>query len=130
MINQAPMKMLLSRRGIGLPVESHISASHCFIQALSGKSPLSLIYPDSLPVLEIGCGTGTLAISCAEKSASVVGFDISSQMLAVARRKVQARNVVDKVQLREMGAIEMDKAFINETFDKIVSTLVFRLIHI
>ncbi len=76
-------------------------------------------------VLEIGCGTGTLAICCAEKSASVVGFDISSQMLAVARRKVQARNVADKVQLREMGAIEMDKVFINETFDKIVSTLVF-----
>jgi len=76
-------------------------------------------------VLEIGCGTGTLAISCAEKGASVVGFDISPQMLAIARRKVQERNLTDKVQLQEMGAIEMDKAFDNETFDKIVSMLVF-----
>lgn len=76
-------------------------------------------------VLEIGCGTGTLAISCAEKGASVVGFDISPQMLAVARRKVRERNLTGKVQLQEMGAIEMDKAFDNETFDKIVSTLVF-----
>lgn len=76
-------------------------------------------------VLEIGCGTGTLAISCAEKGASVVGFDISSQMLAIARRKVQERNLADKIQLQEMGAIEMDKAFDSETFDKLVGTLVF-----
>ncbi|RLC69358.1 MAG: hypothetical protein DRI26_09255, partial [Chloroflexi bacterium] len=76
-------------------------------------------------VLEIGCGTGTLAISCAEKGASVVGFDISPEMLAVAKRKVRERNLADKIQLREMGAIEMDNAFDNETFDKIVSTLVF-----
>ena len=76
-------------------------------------------------VLEIGCGTGTLAISCAEKGASVVGFDISSQMLAIAKRKVQERNLADKIQLQEMGATEMDKAFDNETFDKVVSTLVF-----
>jgi len=76
-------------------------------------------------VLEIGCGTGTLAVSCAEKGALVVGFDISSQMLAVARRKVQERNLADKIKLKEIDAIEMDKAFDNETFDKIVSTLVF-----
>jgi demethylmenaquinone methyltransferase/2-methoxy-6-polyprenyl-1,4-benzoquinol methylase len=76
-------------------------------------------------VLEIGCGTGTLAVSCVEKSASVVAFDISPQMLAVVRRKVWERNVADKVKLREMGAIEVDKTFGNETFDKIVSTLVF-----
>jgi len=76
-------------------------------------------------VLEIGCGTGTLAISCADKGASVAAFDISSQMLAIARRKVQERNLAGKIQLQEMGAIEMDKAFDNETFDKVVSTLVF-----
>ena len=76
-------------------------------------------------VLEIGCGTGMLAISCAEKGASVVGFDISSQMLAIARRKVQERNLADKIQLQEMGAIEMDKAFDNETFDKVMGALVF-----
>ncbi|MDH5695495.1 MAG: class I SAM-dependent methyltransferase [Dehalococcoidia bacterium] len=76
-------------------------------------------------VLEIGCGTGTLAISCAEKGAAVVGFDMSSQMLAIARRKIQERNLADKIQLHEMSAIEMDKAFDNETFDEVVSTLVF-----
>lgn len=76
-------------------------------------------------VLEIGCGTGTLAILCAEKGASVVGFDISYQMLAIARRKVSERNLTDKIQLREMAATEMDNSFGDGTFDKIVSTLVF-----
>ena len=76
-------------------------------------------------ILEIGCGTGTLAILCAEKGTSVIGFDISPQMLGIAGKKIQERNLTDRVQLKEMGAIEMDKAFDNETFDKIVSTLVF-----
>ncbi len=76
-------------------------------------------------VLEIGCGTGTLAVSCALKGASVVGFDLSPQMLAIAYNKVRKHNLIDKVQLQEMGAIEMDKAFESQTFHKIVSTLVF-----
>jgi len=76
-------------------------------------------------VLEIGCGTGTLAILCAKKGASVVGFDISPQMLSVANKKIRERNLTDRIQLEEMGAIEMDKAFNSDTFDKIVSTLVF-----
>jgi len=76
-------------------------------------------------VLEIGCGTGTLAISCAKKGASVVAFDKSSQMLAIAERKVRDHNLIEKIQLEEMGAIEMEKAFNDNTFDRIVSTLVF-----
>ena len=76
-------------------------------------------------VLEIGCGTGTLAILCAEKGASVVGFDISYQMLAITRRKASERNLTDKIKLREMAATEMDNSFGDGTFDKIVGTLVF-----
>lgn len=76
-------------------------------------------------VLEIGCGTGTLAILCAEKGASVVGFDISYQMLAIARRRASERNLTDKIQLREMAATEIDNNFGDGTFDKIMGTLVF-----
>jgi len=74
-------------------------------------------------VLEIGCGTGTLAILCAEKSASVIGFDLSSGMLDTARSKIQKRELTDRIELKQTGAVEMDKAFDDETFDKIVSTL-------
>ena len=76
-------------------------------------------------VLDIGCGTGILAVLCAEKGASVVAFDASRRMLAIAERRVSQRNLTDKVQLREMSAVAMDKGFADESFDKIVSTLVF-----
>ena len=76
-------------------------------------------------VLEIGCGTGTLAVLCAEKGASVFGFDMSPRMLGIAQKKIREKNLGDRVEIAEMGAIEMDKAFASETFDKVVSTLVF-----
>ncbi|WP_455277863.1 corrinoid protein-associated methyltransferase CpaM [[Eubacterium] cellulosolvens] len=76
-------------------------------------------------VLEIGCGTGSLAISCAKKGASVVALDISSQMLAIAEQKIREHNLIDKIQLEEMGAIEVGNTFNDNTFDRIVSTLVF-----
>lgn len=76
-------------------------------------------------VLEIGCGTGTLAISCAKKGARVVALDISHQMLAIAERKVREHNLFEKIQLEEIGAIELEDKFKDNTFDRIVSTLVF-----
>ncbi|UCH43637.1 MAG: class I SAM-dependent methyltransferase [Dehalococcoidales bacterium] len=76
-------------------------------------------------VLEIGCGTGSLAISCAEKGAFVVGIDVSSRMLTVASRKIHEHKLTEKVQLQELGAIEIDKVFEDGSFDKITGTLVF-----
>jgi len=38
-------------------------------------------------ILEIGCGTGTLAAMMTARGAHVVGIDISESMLAAARRK-------------------------------------------
>jgi SAM-dependent methyltransferase len=40
-----------------------------------------------LPVLELGCGTGRVAIPIAQAGVPVVGFDSSPAMLAIARRK-------------------------------------------
>ena len=74
-------------------------------------------------VLEMGCGTGTLAILCAEKSTSVTGFDLSSGMLDIARKKIEESNLTDRIELKHMSAVEMDKAFDDETFHKVVGTL-------
>ncbi len=41
-------------------------------------------------VLDIGCGTGTLAVMMAIKGARVEGFDLSKSMLDVAQQKVNS----------------------------------------
>lgn len=75
-------------------------------------------------VLEIGCGTGTMAILAAQKGANVLGFDVSPHMLRIARDKVDAAGLVDSIELREMGVSGMDK-FGGQRFDLVMSILVF-----
>lgn len=76
-------------------------------------------------VLEIGCGTGTLAVMLAERGAEVVGIDVSPAMLAQAEKKVAAEGLDDQITLRRMAASEIDRKFDAQSFDVIVSTLVF-----
>src|SRR5262245_48031980 len=42
------------------------------------------------PALELGCGTGRILIPVAEAGVEIVGLDLSDDMLAIARRKVDA----------------------------------------
>jgi demethylmenaquinone methyltransferase/2-methoxy-6-polyprenyl-1,4-benzoquinol methylase len=75
-------------------------------------------------VLEIGCGTGTLAILAAQAGAEVLGFDVSGAMLQVAHGKVDAAGLSHKVQLEERGVSSMD-GLADDSFDLVTSTLVF-----
>lgn len=68
-------------------------------------------------VLEIGCGTGSLAALMSERGAEVTAIDVSEPMLAVAREAVPA------AKLFHMTATEIDR-FGASSFDRIVSTLV------
>ncbi|MBC7319240.1 class I SAM-dependent methyltransferase, partial [bacterium] len=43
----------------------------------------------TLPLLELGCGTGRLLFPLASNGHSIVGLDISSEMLKIARRKLR-----------------------------------------
>jgi demethylmenaquinone methyltransferase/2-methoxy-6-polyprenyl-1,4-benzoquinol methylase len=76
-------------------------------------------------VLDVGCGTGALAVRLAQKGARVTGIDIAPQMLSQAAAKLEAQGLMDRVRLLEMGAVEIDDAFAEERFDAVVSTLVF-----
>lgn len=75
-------------------------------------------------MLEIGAGTGTLAVMAARRGANVVAFDISESMLRVARQNVAAANLTRSIDLMEMGLGRMD-TFEDECFDLVVATLVF-----
>jgi demethylmenaquinone methyltransferase/2-methoxy-6-polyprenyl-1,4-benzoquinol methylase len=75
-------------------------------------------------VLEIGCGTGTLAILAAHAGAEVLGFDVSGPMLEVARAKVDAAGLSQKVRLEERGVSSMS-GLADDSFDLVTATLVF-----
>ncbi len=54
-------------------------------------------FPPGSRLLELGCGTGTAAISLAEGGHEVLALDISERMVVEARRKVEASGLQDRV---------------------------------
>src|SRR5437868_12202785 len=53
----------------------------------------------AMAVLELGCGTGRVAIALAEAGFKVVGVDSSDGMLGVCAEQAEARKVRDKLSL-------------------------------
>lgn len=72
-------------------------------------------------VLDVGCGTGGVALACAERGAEVVAIDRDAGMLAVARSKPPPAGGV--VRWLELGALEIEDQFGPESFDAVVSCL-------
>ncbi len=74
-----------------------------------------------LRVLDIGCGWGGMAITLAQDhGASVVGVTLSREQAGVARDRVRAAGLHDRVEIRRIDYRE-----IGERFDRIVSVGMF-----
>jgi SAM-dependent methyltransferase len=67
------------------------------------------------PVLELGCGTGRVLIPTARAEIEIAGLDLSPQMLAVCRRKLQDEpaDVQSRVQLfqGDMRQFDLSRQF-------------------
>lgn len=61
-------------------------------------------------VLDVGCGTGTLAIKAVQKRAHVIGIDQSPAMLKLAREKAQASGVEVDFRLAQAQSLDLDSA--------------------
>ncbi len=70
-------------------------------------------------VLDLGCGTGTLAQMCIERGAVVTGVDANSGMLAVAKKNSPSANFLN------ISLGNLDEHLGDESFDLILSTLAF-----
>ena len=75
-------------------------------------------------VLDIGCGTGELAVMLATQGARVDGFDINPKMIKIARARILTENLESDLTVRHMGVDGMD-GVATSIYDGVVSTLVF-----
>lgn len=73
-------------------------------------------------ILDIGCGTGELSLKLAHTAKSVLGMDISTKMLNLAKEKNSRVNIEYKVLSIE------DIACLDKEFDMAVSSLAFHYI--
>lgn len=78
----------------------------------------SNIFPPA-QILDIPCGTGRLSLYLAMKGYTVTGVDISSEMIRVAREKVEKYNLIDNVFLKIEDAENL--SFPDDSFDAVIS---------
>jgi phosphatidylethanolamine/phosphatidyl-N-methylethanolamine N-methyltransferase len=72
-------------------------------------------------VLEVGVGTG-LSLTRYSDAEEIVGVDVSSEMLAIAQRRVEKKRLSDRVSLVEMDGEHL--AFPDHQFDVVVAMYV------
>jgi ubiquinone/menaquinone biosynthesis C-methylase UbiE len=72
--------------------------------------------------LDLGCGTGNVALRLAARGLRVSGLDLSPDMLDIARQKTPAGAAVRWVQ---GGSVELIDYFPPASFDTIISVLLF-----
>lgn len=78
-------------------------------------------------VLDIGCGTGSLALRLADAGAQVHGLDISSEMIRIARRKAEEQQV-DNVQFHVGPFDEQFSVFEPGSLDGICAYSILHLV--
>ncbi|MBI5566440.1 MAG: class I SAM-dependent methyltransferase [Chloroflexi bacterium] len=65
------------------------------------------------PILEIGAGTGRVALALAEAGHSVVGLELSDDMRAIAQQKIAEAQLADRVRMiaGDMRRFKLDQHF-------------------
>jgi arsenite methyltransferase len=81
--------------------------------------------PDST-VLEIGCGTGSLALDLARHAGHIHGLDISAEMLRIADQKRQAQGVTN-VTFRQ-GTLDGAPPYPRESFASVWAYSILHLV--
>jgi SAM-dependent methyltransferase len=66
------------------------------------------------PVLELACGTGRVLLPLARQGVQITGVDVSPAMLEMARRKLAAERLTERVTLLEQ---DMRELTLGETFN-------------
>lgn len=86
----------------------------------------TLMSPDSV-VLDIGCGTGSLALRLADSGGHIHGLDVSSEMTRIARGKARAQ-AVENVTFYTGPFDESFSAFGDSSLDGICAYSILHLL--
>lgn len=73
-------------------------------------------------VLDVGCGTGALALRMARRGAHVKGIDVSAEMLELAAQHARDAGLAERIALAEVGVAELDGEAA-ESYDAVTSGL-------
>jgi ubiquinone/menaquinone biosynthesis C-methylase UbiE len=76
--------------------------------------------PAGLRILDVGCGDAALAVTLAERGATVTGVDTDPRMLAAARARAEAKGVAPKFLQGDIRALP----FADSSFDMLVAVTV------
>jgi ubiquinone/menaquinone biosynthesis C-methylase UbiE len=114
MLTTQDVKTAVSRYWSGRAAEFDQGPSHGVLNEAQHQAWLDLLrevagHPP-LKVLDVGCGTGFLALRMAELGHRAVGIDLSEEMLAAARRKTEGTGLPVTFQLGDAEAPPRDGA--------------------
>lgn len=85
----------------------------------------AMVARPGIRILDVGCGTGGVALACAARGAEVVGIDRNADMLDVARSKTLPIGTKGTVEWLQLGAAEIEDRFEPSSIDAITACLVF-----
>jgi SAM-dependent methyltransferase len=81
---------------------------------------VSMIESGKVPIgraLDLGCGTGTNAITLAQRGFEVIGIDISRRAIALAKRKTRSAQLADRVRLERDDVTLLRRYTISHSID-------------
>jgi ubiquinone/menaquinone biosynthesis C-methylase UbiE len=112
------------------------SADTRFDDAYTGNPPWDIGRPQralvelfdrgdvSSPVLDVGCGTGELALLAVSRGLEATGVDLSPRAITIARRKAEERGL-SGVRLEVGDALDL--SFLGTTFATVLDSGVFHV---
>jgi ubiquinone/menaquinone biosynthesis C-methylase UbiE len=112
MLTAQDIKTVVSRYWSGRAAEFDLGPSHGVLNAAQHQAWLDLLRevagPPPLRVLDVGCGTGFLALRMAELGHTAVGIDLAEEMIATAQRKAEGAGLPVTFQLGDAEAPPQD----------------------
>lgn len=88
------------------------------------KDRIAAVVGDGDRVLDVGCGTGTLALRCIQRGAHVTGVDSSEFMLTEAAKRAASAGVTDRLVLIRDSVTQLRKHLPDAAFDVVTATMV------